>query len=492
MAWLSQEDDWLLVFDNADDPLTLRTYLPPHRTGGKILLTSRAKSFVAVGIKEPFLVETLESEAAVKFLIERTGNSDAQAAAVLALELGYLPLALEQAAAYIETVGGGFAEYLTRYQRQGVALFTKSKPSTGYPKTVATTWTLSFDAVRLVSLASAELLISVAFVAPDAVPIEIFTLGGAEFGSKRSFLLRILDRLFHRTFAGEDLSKALVTSSEDSLSFWELLEPLERYSLVHRLPNNTFKLHRLTQEVIKDTLDEEGRRAWTERIVRALNAAYPQAEFENWNLCERLQPSARLAYDLARKYKIKSTEAGRLFNQAGSFSSARGDHGSAQIFLEFSVEIWNRLLGSAHPDTLTAKNNLAVSLQASGDLVVAKKLFTHILEVQRDVLGNEHPITLQSRNNLAVTLRALGDLLGAKKLHEQSLEIQERLLGREHPETTLSTWNLLLTVHEFNDPEAASQLISKLDWLIQRDEDSIQSVTQRKIRQLLLDSLNSS
>src|SRR6185436_16001973 len=119
-AWLSREDGWLLVFDNTDDPGLVRPYLPPTRSGGKVLLTSRGKSFAKVGIREPFRVETLKPEDAVKFLLERTSNTDAQAAAELAAELGYLPLALEQAAAYIETVGGGFAEYLARFRRQGV------------------------------------------------------------------------------------------------------------------------------------------------------------------------------------------------------------------------------------------------------------------------------------------------------------------------------------------------------------------------------------
>jgi catechol 2,3-dioxygenase-like lactoylglutathione lyase family enzyme len=275
-AWLSREDGWLLVFDNADDPGLVRPYLPPTRVGGKVLLTSRAKSFAKVGIREPFRVETLEPEDAVKFLMERTGNADAQAAAELATELGYLPLALEQAASYIETVVGGFAEYLARYRRQGVTLLAKGEPSTDYPKTVATTWTLSFSAVRKASPASAELLTAAAFLVPDSIPIEIFTLGGSALGD----------------LLGEKLNGA----DEDPLVFWELLEPLERFSLVERLPDDAFKMHRLTQEVVKDSLDEEGRLAWAEWVARALNAAY--SRFRHIDLSKSIRHAALTLLDL--------------------------------------------------------------------------------------------------------------------------------------------------------------------------------------------------
>lgn len=560
-AWLSREDRWLLVLDNADNPGLVRPYLPSARTSGKVLLTSRAKSFVKVGIKVPFQVETLIPQTAITFLVERS-KADAQtttalqAATALAAELGYLPLALEQAAAYIETVGGGFAEYLARYRRQGLALLEKGQPSTDYPKTVATTWTLSFEAVREASPASAELLIIAAFLVPDSIPVEIFTLGGSELGSL--------------------LTQALTGVAEDPLIFWELLEPLERYSLVERLPGDAFKLHRLTQAVVKESLGEEGRRAWAERVVRTLNAAYPPVEFEKWKLCERLQPTARHAFELTRTYNLEFAEASRLFNEVGVFASANGDYASAIVFnkvsLEISVrvlgsehpytltsmnnlaagfrglgdlngarklqeltletrervlgaehpdtltsrndlastfralgdlarakelqelnlEICERVLGGEHPDTLTTKNNLAGTLADLGDLAGAKKLQEQTLVIQERVLGAEHPNTLYSRNNLAATLQALGDLVGARKLLELTLESRERVLGTKHPDTTASSWNLLRTVQQLNDPAAEAQLIAELRWLVGRNEDSLPSAVQREVRQKLLNLLNRS
>ncbi|MEA2603262.1 MAG: hypothetical protein QOF89_4254 [Acidobacteriota bacterium] len=521
-GWLSREVGWFLVFDNADDPALVRPYLPPIRTDGKILLTSRAKSFVKVGIREPFRVETLDLEDAVKFLTERSGNTDAQAAAELAAELGCLPLALEQAAAYIETVGGSFAEYLSRYRRQGLALLAKAEPSTDYPKTVATTWTLSFDAVREVSPASAELLTAAAFLAPDSIPIEIFTWGHSEFGaagsSKKGGGRVILDKVcFSRgrqTVVGDALSKALVANSGDKLGIWELLAPLESYSLVERLPDEAFKLHRLTQEVLKNSLDEVRQRAWAEQLVRALNAAYPLPEFESWRFCERLQPNMRAIYELTRTYKMESAEIGRLFNLAGAFLLQRGIYAEAKSFTESSLEIFERILGGDHHDTLTSRSNLASTLHALGDLAGARELFERNLEIRKRLLGGEHPDTVTSRAALASTLHSLGDLVGARELleqnlaimrgagaieiegeylqsavewmlngehpdivnsraavllargdlagarelQEQTLDFQEIVLGQEHPETLMSRNNLAETCYALGDLAGAREL----------------------------------
>lgn len=168
-----------------------------------------------------------------------------------------------------------------------------------------------------------------------------------------------------------------------------------------------------------------------------------------------------------------------------------GNFADSSKLQEQILEIRRHVLGGEHLDTLSSMNNLAETLHALGDLAGARKLHQQTLEIRQRVLGPEHPGTLTSRNNLATTLKDLGDLDGARKLHQQNLEIHERFLGSEHPNTTTSTWNLLLTVHQLNDPNTEAQLIDKLRWLLDRDENSITSAVQRAIRQQLLDHLNS-
>ena len=93
------------------------------------------------------------------------------------------------------------------------------------------------------------------------------------------------------------------------------------------------------------------------------------------------------------------------------------------------------MLGTEHPDTLTAMNNLASTLRAQGDNGGARRLEGRALEVRKRVLGEEHPDTLTSMANLASTLKAQGDRAGTVRLLRKSLTGQRKVLGADHPHT---------------------------------------------------------
>ncbi len=136
--WLEHTSEWLLIFDNADTPEMLRAYYP-RNPRGHILLTSRAQLFDTLSIARPLELQEMQPEEALSFLYTRTGRTESDpaeknAAEHLAAELGYLPLALEQAAAYITAKKARFQDYLASYQRQRLALLDKAQPKTGeYP-----------------------------------------------------------------------------------------------------------------------------------------------------------------------------------------------------------------------------------------------------------------------------------------------------------------------------------------------------------------------
>src|SRR5262249_54546101 len=119
--WLAEHDGYLLVVDNADDPDQVAPYLPPAPPG-HVLFTSRAANLSSVRVAQPLPLGMMPEAEAVQFLLTRAGGkegSEAQAqAAELAKELGKLPLALEQAAAFIAAREISFAEYLKLYRRQ--------------------------------------------------------------------------------------------------------------------------------------------------------------------------------------------------------------------------------------------------------------------------------------------------------------------------------------------------------------------------------------
>lgn len=187
LQWFNSNSGWLLVLDNADEPDVLQDFIPTAARGHAII-TSRAHDFDSIGITEPVELDKMKPEVACEFLLKRVGRIDPDDDAKTALEelaktLDCLPLALEQAGAYIKKTGCGFREYLVEHEKQGLVLLEKIKPVTGrYPKSVLTTWSMNFEMVEQISKASADLLRVSAFLHSEKIPLELFTLGAEELG----------------------------------------------------------------------------------------------------------------------------------------------------------------------------------------------------------------------------------------------------------------------------------------------------------------------
>ena len=222
--WFERNPDWLLIFDNADDPNLLKSFLP-QSSQGQILLTSRAQVFGVLGIGQPVSLQKMEPQEALEFLFKRTGQNptdsvEQESATQLAEELGYLPLALEQAGAYIQEQQARFQTYLASYCKHNLSLLERSGPVTGdYHASVATTWELNFQEVEKESAAAADVLRASAFFSPDAIPYEFLQEGASQFG--------------------DTIAAALANQEDDPLALNELLTPLARYSLIRREPESS-------------------------------------------------------------------------------------------------------------------------------------------------------------------------------------------------------------------------------------------------------------
>jgi hypothetical protein len=170
---LQHRRDWLLIFDNVNAPDDIRDYLPAF--GGHVLITSRHAAWGGVAQAVP--VRKWTPEVAAEFLLKRTGDTDVDSAKELARELDHLPLALEQAAAYIESVGNTLKTYLAIFRKHQIEVFKHGRPGTDYPATVATTWEISFQSLEKESPAGAALLRLCAFFAPDDISREAIAAG---------------------------------------------------------------------------------------------------------------------------------------------------------------------------------------------------------------------------------------------------------------------------------------------------------------------------
>lgn len=162
--YLEKTPNWLLIFDNADKPADLRRFIPRGSTG-HILITSRNPNWA--GMAHTLTIEKMDRQESIKFLKKRTNQGNEAAANKLAEELGDLPLALEQAGAYIEATGITFLGYLELFKVNHIRLLECRKPETDYPYTVSTTWELSFKQAQIECPHSADLLNICSFFAPS-------------------------------------------------------------------------------------------------------------------------------------------------------------------------------------------------------------------------------------------------------------------------------------------------------------------------------------
>ena len=162
---LRQRARWLLVFDNVPDRQQLAPYLP--QGDGQVLITSRHP--VWGGTAQPVKVDTFTRAESLAFLTQRTGSQDQTTAGALAEELGDLPLALEQAAAYMEQTPMSLPEYLGLFRRRRAELLGRGDP-TAYQGTVDTTWQLAIEQVATIAPGGpggVALLRLCAFLAPE-------------------------------------------------------------------------------------------------------------------------------------------------------------------------------------------------------------------------------------------------------------------------------------------------------------------------------------
>jgi tetratricopeptide (TPR) repeat protein len=431
--WLQTHGSWLLILDNADDLAMVREFVPTV-FGGHILLTTRAQSMGRLA--KQIEVETMDQDVGALFLLRRAGliaedasldaASSSSADVILAYEickeLGGLPLALDQAGAYIEEIPCSLTEYLHLYRTQRTELLKERGGLVeDHREPVATTWSISFKKVEERNPAAADLLRMSAFVHPDAIPEEMITKGTTYFESP------------------------LREVSIDALLLNKAIAALSAYSLIRRdLSEKTLSVHRLVQAVLRDTMDEPTRKLWAERAVLAVNAIFPEVEFATWPQCEQYLSHALVCADLVEQEQINSLEAARLLNEAGWYLHDRARYVEAEPLYKQALDIWEQRQGPKHLDAAGGLNNLAELYRAQGKYAEAEPLYLRVLAICEQQLGELHPSTATSLNNLACLYQTRGKYAEAEPLYEQALLVNEKVYGEKHPSTATSLNNLAL------------------------------------------------
>ena len=386
------------------------------------------------GLGAPVSVDVFTELEALAFLAERTGRSNDTGARELAAEVGFLPLALAQAAAVIAAQHLGYPTYLARLRTVPVRDYLKRAAGEPYPHGAAEAIVLALDAAADADPAGLcrGLIDVAALLSAAGVSRQLLYAAGQQ---------GLLTHPGTDTAAGpEQVDEALARLASASL-------------LTFSVDDSTVAAHRLTMRVTRERMAQEKTLAGLGAGVAELLSAVAGSLAETWQngpaARDAIQQIMVLHEHLAPHLGSQDTALTETLLQLRGWAiwclGTLGDSFTQAIrYGQDLVADSGQILGQTHPDTLTTRSNLAYAYQDAGRLEEAIPLFERTLADREQILGETHPDTLTARSNLAAAYHDAGRLAEAIPLFERALADREQILGEAHPDTLACRNNLAM------------------------------------------------
>jgi tetratricopeptide (TPR) repeat protein len=399
-----------------------------------VIVTSNAPDWRSVAA--PVEIGVWPSGVGAVFLIERTGLADERAAALaLSDALAGLPLAHEQAAAYCERLGVGLATYASRFAEAPAKFLGDER---GAPRqyhnglTVSKTFALAIEEAAKLNPAAEPLIVYAALLAPEAIPLYLFSNGREQFPEPFKSLIR-----------DDGIDEAIAALRAFSLIDRETIED-ERDSSI---TTDCVRLHRLVRTVatMRRSADECAK---LQRIlIKATNTSFPLNAHEDpktWPIARRLDAIAlALVDEQASSSEEAAHDTVRILSKLGMYrQGALGATDAARKFHEQELTIREKIDGPAHPDTARCLHNIGYLYRKQGDFEGARRLYLRALEIIKKELGLDHQHTATALNNLGSLSLEQHKLAEAQSYHQQALKIRKKILGPSHRDTASSFNNL--------------------------------------------------
>jgi tetratricopeptide (TPR) repeat protein len=485
----------LIVFDNVTDMDAVQPYKP---AAGKSLVMITSTESAQVDSHEPLTVGVFTQEESLAFLRERTGQDDPEGALVLAEELGYLPLALAQAAAMISRQRLPYSAYLDRMRSDSLRNILIRSRGDAYHRGVNQTILLSVKAVTEDDQTGlcAILLDTVSFLSAQGISMQVLHLGetaGIYTGGEDT-VREALGRLCEASLLTLSGGSSLVLAHRLVMRVRR-----EQAAFCGTVTEIVAKVVALLGVFHVSLVEPWRHRAATREFIRqvtaladhfAFTAADPEPEAllalrghalsclndlgdspaQAIALGEKVVADSERVLGTAHQVSLSSrnglafaySEAGHLDKAVPLYEGvlaerertlggtdpltlvSRSNLASAYhatMRLDEAAQMFEEVL-AAHPATLTSRNNLALVYRDAGRIAEALTMFEEVLAESRRALGETHPNTLKTMNNLALVYRDAGHLSKAVPLFETALAGTEREFGASHPETLKSRINL--------------------------------------------------
>ncbi|MFI1163584.1 FxSxx-COOH system tetratricopeptide repeat protein [Streptomyces sp. NPDC020801] len=471
--------NWLLVFDNAESPESVRGYFPTAPGSGpvgSILVTSRNPQWNTLA--HPLEVDVFKREESIHLLQRRNPDLPESEADQLAAVLGDLPLAVEQASAWRAETGMPASEYLRLFAEKKAELMTVSQP-THYEETVATAWNVSLDHLERKNAAALQLLQVCAYFAPEPISRTLFSRAPVEP-------------------IAPDLDRALT----DPLRLGRAIREINRYSLAkidHR--TNSIQMHRLVQAVLIARMPHEQRARMQHGAHLLLAGDTPRNPQDpaHWPQFGELYPHVLVS----EAVKSPSRHVRQMVQSVAEYLFYWGEHEGAREFAQSAYDQWCELHGEDDRQTLVLGRHLRYVLWTMGryedaaalsqrmrsvlerpeadadeellrvlGLVAADRRaqgdFKESLRINEEVYqralryGDDEPETLVHAHNLAVSLRVNGRFQHALELDQQTWQRKTQMYGEEALSSMLTESSVALDRRERGEYLAAVQLFENI------------------------------
>jgi tetratricopeptide (TPR) repeat protein len=484
--WLQYHEGWLLILDNIDDFKLIDLFVPRQGKGDVLLTTYsnatgdiRAVPVVHMNDSDGvlFLLRRAKIIAEKAELDEASEESIRQATAVGEAVDG-LPLALDQAGAYIEEKRCGLARYLALYRQNMVEMLrTRGEHASDHLESVAGTLSLAFKDLSVESTDALQLLRLLSFLHPDSIPIEMIEN------------------------AAPALDKPLQSLVGNAIRLENTIGILLKYSLIYRHTNPAIvSMSRVNQVLLVNELGVHERRIWVVRIVRLLNYVFPEVNFDNWLICANYLPHVVECVKLIERYQILHKDAAYLLERLGCYCYQRAYYQDAEKYLMHAEEICQKVLGVEHPHMAQTLNSRASLCYKLGRYQEAEKFYQRALAIQEKASEPDHDKTARTLNNLALLYKEQGkyqeamqllskidedavgldhsdiaillttlagiyerqkDYVEAERLYRSALAIEEHLLAANHPNLAISLNNLAGVYEKQGDYQQSEALYQK-------------------------------
>ncbi|MCJ1279782.1 hypothetical protein MMC21_007606 [Puttea exsequens] len=488
----SSAGKWLLIVDNADDEEILfgapngsrgvTDHLPESEIGLTLFTTRHRQIAVSLAVNEVVEIEKMNDEEAEIFLkkslIRKQSLQDRAVTAELLTELTHLPLAIAQAAAYLDTMQISIQEYLSllrNTEQDTISLLSREfRDETRYERSehiknaVATTWLVSFNHIRRSDPIAADLLSFISCIEYKAIP--------------RSILPSVepAERMVHAI--GTLRSYAFLVPWGDGESY-------DMHRLVHLATKVWLGEHSATENLNEQVAthlaeifpsdDYENRAVWREyfpHVFRFLGNSKMLDIEARYGLCMAigrcLQQDGRVREAIVwlsecflwRQNRFPENHQSRLASQhalAGAYQ-ANGQVKEAVELLEHVVAIEKEVLAEDHPDRLASQHALAGAYEANGQVKEAVELLEHVVAIEKEVLAEDHPSRLASQHALAGAYEANGQVKGAVELLEHVVAIRKEVLAEDHPSRLASQHALAGVYQADGQVEEAVKLLEQV------------------------------